>query len=221
VSNVLDEFSADPFSETEVAKGPQILAQSALLGSRRVALDHVFGQKSAEGIFAALEQLAAGAADSEAAAELRTRGAELDEGVLSWARTTLDALLTKSPRSIKVSLRAIAAARQLEDAEAFRLDMRLATAFCDLGAGRDFHTGVMHTLARDPETGKRRTGVAPWDVSSVADVSDQHISDLFFGDQQAARSAGMTMDVPRLAGLPPPNALSADEQRAQRNKTKG
>lgn len=128
MSAALDEYAVDPFG-TEA--GREALSKSALLGARRIALDYAFNQRSAEAVFSTLEQLARGDQDCPAAQALRGLGLpKVTPEVQSWASETRDTLEAKSPRSIKVTLLAIAEARRLDVDEAFRFDMRLATAFC-------------------------------------------------------------------------------------------
>lgn len=199
VSSALHEFSADPLEAKETLKN------SAFFGDRRIALDYVFGQLSCESIFSCLEEISGANGSSQAAAELAQLGLNsITPEVASWATQTLKDLKTKSPRSLKITHQAILEARRFDVEEAFRFDMRLATAFCDLSIGRDFYTGVTHVLERDPSTGKRRTGIADWDPPSLDKVSDTKIRALFFSDIETAKQAGLKMEVPVLAELPGP-----------------
>lgn len=215
VSSALHEFSADPLSAKDT------LAKSALFGDRRIALDYVFGQLSCESIFGCLEEIASGQSDSQAATELAQLGlASITPEVQQWATTTLKELKTKSPRSLKVTHQAILEARRFDVEEAFRFDMRLATAFCDLSVGRDFYTGVTHVLERDPATGKRRTGVADWDPRSLDQVKDSQVRALFFADLETARSAGLKLDLPQLPSIPQP-ASSKEARQARDSLLRG
>lgn len=210
VSSALHEFSSDPLNAKET------LAKSAFFGDRRIALDYVFGQLSCEAIFSCLEEISSAKADSQAAAELATLGLpSITPDVQTWAQQTLKDLKTKSPRSLKITHQAILEARRFDVEEAFRFDMRLATAFCDLSIGRDFYTGVTHVLERDPTTGKRRTGIAAWDPPSLDKVSDTQIRAQFFSDPETARKAGLTLDVPQLSAIPEP--LTNKEARQARD----
>ena len=111
-------------------------------------------------------------------------------------------------------------AERLDVEEAFRFDMRLATAFCDFSIGRDFYTGVTHVLERDPATGKRRTGIAAWDPPSLDKVSDTQIRAQFFSDLDTARKAGLQMDVPELPSVPAP-ATSKEARQARDSLLRG
>lgn len=221
LATILDEFNVDPFNGETNAKGPEILSKTALLGERRVVLDYAFGQPSAEAVVSALGELASGSQDTQAAKELKSMLGigQVNQTISTFAAQTLETLNLKSPRSLKVALIAIAEARRLDLDEQFRFDMRLATAFCDLGIGRDFHTGVLHTLTKDPKTGKRREGVAPWDPPSLDRVNDEKIRTLFFGPVEKAKEAGLQMVVPQLQGLSPSASSSkgAREQDRQRH----
>lgn len=83
----------------------------------------------------------------------------------------------------------------------------------DLSIGRDFHTGVMHTLAKDPKTGKRATGRAAWDPPTLSEVSDASIRTLFFADPSTAAKAGLSMSVPTLEIPAPPSTKEARHAR--------
>ncbi|CBQ73473.1 related to enoyl-CoA-hydratase [Sporisorium reilianum SRZ2] len=215
VSAALHEFDADPLAAKDT------LAKSAFFGDRRIALDYTFGQLSCESIFASLREIAAGSADSQAVTELAQLGlAAITPEVKEWASATLKELETKSPRSLKVTHQAVLEARRFDVEEAFRFDMRLATAFCDLSVGRDFYTGVTHVLERDPATGKRRSGVAAWEPASLDKVSDTQLRALFFADLDTARNAGLSLELPHLSTVPPP-ATSKDARQARDSLLRG
>lgn len=203
ISQALDDYISDPFNKDNNPKGPEILEKSALNGTKRIALDYVFGQPSAEALYGSLQEISSGSKDSQAARELSTLGLkEIDESVSNWATDTIKTLDSKSPRSLKVSLMAINEARRFDIADAFRFDMRLATAFCDLSVGRDFYEGVTHTLTKDPNTGKRREGRANWEPASLDKVVDSKLRALFFGSVQDAKKEGLSIDVPTLDKVP-------------------
>ncbi|WFD30065.1 3-hydroxyisobutyryl-CoA hydrolase [Malassezia sp. CBS 17886] len=214
VSNVMDEFSSDPFAD-DVENGPALRADSPFLGERRIALDVAFGQPSAERIVGALQDVADGHADSPTAKEIEKRGGTLSEPVRAWAASSLAAIKTKSPRSVKVALRAVEIARSRTLAEVLYRDMRIATAFCDLSLGRDFYVGVQHTLTKDPATGKRRAGNPPWNPARLEDVSEAEITTLFFSDPEKAYKAGLRIRVPPLLDVPLPDSRDARHAREQ------
>lgn len=199
VSGALDEFTVDPFNASANAKGPEIVSKTSLLGARRTALDYVFGQTTASAVYFSLKDLSSESKDSPTARALEKLGAVPgDASVSSWATETLKTLDAKSPRSLQVTLMAINQVRGLSEADAFRFDMRTATAFCDLSIGRDFYEGVMHTLTKDPNTGKRREGAANWNPKTLDEVDVDRVRALFFGPVEEAKKLGMQVDVPVL-----------------------
>lgn len=208
VAETLDEFASDPLESASSSSSSQksaeeILPKSPFFGLRRVALDYVFGLNNVEEIFRALKDIAEQKEDSITAKGLAESLVPLDAfGLREWAETTLKTLQTKSPRSLKITFRAVREARKNDISAAFQTDMRLATAFCDLGVGRDFYEGVTFTLTKDPATGKRREGVANWDAKTVEDVDDTHVEKGFFGSLEDAKAAGLSMEIPKLEGLP-------------------
>lgn len=110
-------------------------------------------------------------------------------------------------------------ARKFNVEQAFRNDMRLATVFCDFRLGKDFHIGVTHTLTKDPETGKRREGIAPWNPKQLSEVDDQKMKTLFFGNLKDAKDAGLSMNVPDLKL--PSESLTNESRRAKENELRG
>lgn len=213
VAATIEEYTVDPFSSAN-SKGSDIWSKTALVGDARVAMDYVFGQPTVEAVMAALSELtSSNVASAQAASEIKQHlGVDVSASlaITAWARKTLATLQSKSPRSLKVTLQAINnEARHLNVDQSFAFDMRVATAFCDLTIGRDFYEGVHHVLSKDPKTGKRREGRAPWSPSEVKDVDDKLMKELFFADTKTARAAGLTMDVPRLVG---PRQAGASEE---------
>ncbi|CAD6899973.1 unnamed protein product [Tilletia controversa] len=242
VDAALSEFAANPLHESYASSSASPSAhwasKSALLGARRIALDWAFGSSKADAkaIVEALEALASG---SEAALSDKALlqafdkagygGSGIPSEVTTWAQETLQALRTKSPRSVVVTHMAIktqveasrgaqallaknispnsdeffshpAARFSFLDAT-FRLDMALATRFCDLSLGRDFYEGVTFTLTKDPATGKRRQGVAPWEHARIEDVHPPHTVGRFFGrvgPGSTVREGNQAFAVPRL-----------------------
>ncbi|CAO1622975.1 unnamed protein product [Parajaminaea phylloscopi] len=221
VASAIEDLTIDPFG-SDNAKGSQIARDSAFFGDVRVALDYVFGQPSVEAVFAALGELAEQQSTTQAAQELQRHfGLDVvaNSAVAKWASKTLKTLQAKSPRSLKVSLQAINhEARHLDVDESFRFDMRLATAFCDMSIGKDFYEGVHHVLTKDPATGKRREGTAPWQPSEVKDVKESDVRDLFFGPIATATEAGMTLTPPELTAIP--QASGSQEELSRRDAQK-
>ncbi|KAK0550531.1 3-hydroxyisobutyryl-CoA hydrolase [Tilletia horrida] len=164
--------------------------------------DLAANRASDSALFKALEKAGFGGSGSGSSKELPSE-------IVSWAQETLKALRTKSPRSVVIShlaikthLEALKAAQSLikknssashtqvlEEhqtaryallSNAFKLDMALATRFCDLALGRDFYEGVTFTLTKDPATGKRREGIAKWADARIEDVDVSEVLERFF-----------------------------------------
>ena len=203
LSQVLDDHSINPFDKNANTRADEIMPKTCFIGETRIALDYAFGQPSAEALYICLQEIASGSPDSQSANELSRLGlTNISEATRNWAAETVKTLDAKSPRSLKVSLLAISEARRFDIAESFRFDMRLATAFCDLGIGRDFYEGVTHVLVKDPQTNKKKTGRAKWDPASLDKVVDASVRDLFFGPVAEARNQGLSIDVPVLDKVP-------------------
>lgn len=203
IAETLEEFSVDPFDPSSNSKGLEIAEKTPFLGSRRIALDYVFSRSSASAVRSALEEITNADPGSQTWKALAKQGIEQnDERVVAWAQETIKTMDTKSPRSLQVALTAINATRHMNEEDAFRFDMRVATAFCDLSIGRDFYEGVTHTLTKHPKTGKRREGVADWDPKNLKDLNLDRIETLFFGPVEQAKEAGMRVDMPLLDRVP-------------------
>jgi len=156
-------------------------------------------------------------------------GSAVPQEAITWAQETLKSLRTKSPRSVVVSHMVIKA--HLEGLKvtqnllskniypnseefgnhpiarfafldfAFRVDMALATRFCDLALGRDFYEGVTFTLTKDPATGKRREGQANWADARIEDVDIDDVSKTFmsrFAPGSTVRGGSEDFAVPKL-----------------------
>lgn len=214
VSDALDDFSVNPFERSSNARGPEILERTPFLGPRRIAMDYAFGRPTAESVYATLQDLKNGDAKSPAGRALEQLGVNANDKIIPrWAEDTIKTLDTKSPRSLHVSLVAINDARNFSEADSFRFDMRLATAFCDLSIGRDFFEGVTFTLTKDPQTGKRREGIADWSPKSIEDVDIRKTETLFFGPLDEAKQIGMQMEVPTLNRVPPGKQNKEDREK--------
>lgn len=224
VASAIEDFTVDPFG-TDNVKGASIVEKTPLLGDLRVALDYAFGQPSVESLFAVLTELSLKGQDlasSQSAQELqKIFGVDVTKSaaISTWAAKTLATLNDKSPRSLKVSLQAINnEARHLDVDESFRFDMRLATAFCDMSIGKDFYEGVHHVLTKDPSTGKRREGRAPWQPARVEEVAESDVKSLFFAPIAEAQQAGLQAKLPELTVIPVPSgkdSRSRDQRRAR------
>lgn len=198
VNDVLDEYSSDPFA-ADAENGAELAKNSVFLGDRRIALDFCFGLESVEQIFSSLEDIAQLRKDSYTLKELARRGLDtISPEVQQFAQTTLNDLNMRAPRSLKVTLRMMDRAEKMTLLEIIHENMRVSTVFCDLSVGRDFYTGVKHTLTKDPATGKRRTNRAPWNPATLAEVDEKQLDLLCFSDVNQAHKAGLQLPVPKL-----------------------
>lgn len=205
VDRVLDEYASDPFAP-DAENGAELAKNSVFLGDRRVVIDFAFGLESVEQIVAALDDIANVRQDSYTLKQLAQRGlTTISPEVQAFAKTTGETLRLRSPRALKVTFRAMHRAAKMTLLECFHENIRLGTVFCDLAVGRDFYTGVKHTLEKDPATGKRRTGRANWQPATLEEVDEKQLETLFFGDLDAAHKAGLTLEVPKLAIPTPQN----------------
>jgi enoyl-CoA hydratase len=133
--------------------------EPAALAALRPAIDRCFAQNTVEGILAALETEAApGGAQS------------------GWATETREGLLTKSPTSLKITLRQLEIGRDYDLDAALALEYRL-TQHCM--AGHDFYEGVRAMLIdrdRNPQ----------WRPASLAEVTDRMVDAYFapLGDRE-------------------------------------
>src|SRR4051794_10295033 len=125
---------------------------AAPIAARRAAIDRCFAGETVEAILAALEQeAAAGGADSE------------------WAAETRAALLTKSPTSLKITLRQLIVGDDFDIEGALALEYRLTQ---HVMAGHDFYEGVRAVLI-DKDQQPR------WDPPTLALV-DQEMVEAYF-----------------------------------------
>jgi 3-hydroxyisobutyryl-CoA hydrolase len=82
-------------------------------GERRAVLDACFSHNTVETIINDLNDLVASAGPQA-----------------QWAQETLDAMLARSPTSLRVALQAVRRGKSLELADALQMEMGIATAFC-------------------------------------------------------------------------------------------
>ncbi|PKI84973.1 3-hydroxyisobutyryl-CoA hydrolase [Malassezia vespertilionis] len=202
VNACIDEFASDPYA-SDAENGEELARNSRFLGDRRIALDYAFGRASVEQIFAALGEIAAAKPDADAVKTLATRGlSPIPDMVKQFAAETLETLKTRSPRSLKVTFKAMRMAREMTLEEVMHQCMHIATVLTDLSVGRDFYVGVMHMLQKDPATGKRRTGHAAWNPATLEEVDDALLDALFFKNADSAHKAGLQLSIPKLANVP-------------------
>jgi enoyl-CoA hydratase len=115
------------------------------IAARRAAIDRCFAAETVEAILAALEdEAAAGGADGE------------------WAAATRAGLQTKSPTSLKITLRQLVLGQGFEIEDALALEYRLTQ---HVMAGHDFYEGV-RAVVIDKDQKPR------WRPATLAEVTD-------------------------------------------------
>ncbi|KAL5636501.1 hypothetical protein ACGC1H_000455 [Rhizoctonia solani] len=124
-------------------------------GERRKILDACFSHDRVESIIKDLEDV------------MSSSGSQAQ-----WAQETRDAMLARSPTSLRVALHAVRRGKHLELADALQMEMGIATAFCT-GASPDFITGVTHLLIN-----KERSRAA-WSPATLEDTPDDVIKNFF------------------------------------------
>jgi enoyl-CoA hydratase len=123
-----------------------------LLAVRRAAIDRCFAAETVETILEALvREAACGGPDS------------------AWAAETRALLLTKSPTSLKVTLRQLIVGRGCDLEQALILEYRLTTHFM---AGHDFYEGVRAVVVDKDQT-------PHWRPATLAEVSDAEVAGYF------------------------------------------
>lgn len=129
------------------------------LAARRAAIDRCFAAESIEAILGAL------ASEAEA-------GGPYSE----WAAETRAALLTKSPTSLKVTLRQLIVGRGYDLEQALILEYRLTTHFME---GHDFYEGVRAVVV-DKDQNPR------WQPATLAEIGNAEVAGYFapLGDRE-------------------------------------
>jgi enoyl-CoA hydratase len=132
---------------------------AAPLAALQPAIDRCFAPDSVEAILDALAAEAVG-----------------DSAYAAWAEETRTALLTKSPSSLKITLRQLAVGRQYDLDAALALEYRLTQ---HVMAGHDFYEGIRAMLIdrdRQPH----------WRPATLAEVSDSIVDGYFapIGDRE-------------------------------------
>lgn len=126
--------------------------EAAPLEAQRPAIDRCFAADTVEEVLRML--------DSEAAAGSKWAG---------WASETRAALLTKSPTSLKITLRQLQIGREYDLDAALVLEYRLTQ---HVMAGHDFYEGIRATLIdKDHKPG--------WRPATLAEISDDMVDAYF------------------------------------------
>jgi enoyl-CoA hydratase len=122
------------------------------LAARRAAVDRCFAPETVEAILDALAgEVASGGRDAE------------------WAAETRAGMLTKSPTSLKVTLRQLIVGREYDIEQALALEYRLTQHFM---AGHDFYEGVRAVVV-DKDQNPR------WRPPSLDEVGDAEVESYF------------------------------------------
>jgi enoyl-CoA hydratase len=152
VEALLDELSREHTSAEDCLRRFEVDPGPPPLAALRPAIDRCFARDSVEAILDAL------------AAESAGGGADA-----GWATETRAGLLTKSPTSLKITLRQLTIGRDYDLDAALALEYRLTQHFM---AGHDFYEGVRAMLIdrdRKPQ----------WRPATLAEVTDS-IFDTYF-----------------------------------------
>jgi enoyl-CoA hydratase len=159
VEAVLDELSPEHPAVEDCLRRFAVDPGPAPLAALQPAIDRCFARDRVEAILDALEvESAGGGADAE------------------WAEETRASLLTKSPTSLKITLRQLTIGRDYEFDAALALEYRLTQHFM---AGHDFYEGVRAMLIdrdRNPQ----------WRPATLAEVTDGMLDSYFapIGDRE-------------------------------------
>jgi enoyl-CoA hydratase len=148
IEPLLEELSREQHSVEVCLDRFAVEPGPAPLAAIRPAIDRCFAQDSVEAI---LKTLAAEAADA------------------AWAEETRAGLLTKSPTSLKITLRQLAIGRDYDLDAALALEYRLTQHFM---AAHDFYEGVRAMLIdrdRNPQ----------WRPATLAEISDVMVDAYF------------------------------------------
>jgi 3-hydroxyisobutyryl-CoA hydrolase len=94
-----------------------------------------------------------------------------NEKSTTWVRETKQKLLSVSPTSLKVTLKALRKARTMSLTECLRMEFDLIQKFL---VTKDFHEGVEATFTSKPRRKPQ------WQPSQLAGISEQDIDQLYF-----------------------------------------
>ncbi|GAA6029359.1 hypothetical protein JCM8097_003637 [Rhodosporidiobolus ruineniae] len=175
VNSAINEFAADA---DELASALSTAA-FPLAGPLRRAVDSIFARETAEEILADLAKLADGSLDLSKI--VRPQDREVDvSGLQAWARDTHQAILLRSPTSVKLTIKAIREGKRLTIDEVLQMDARIAAACCSPAVHPDFKTGVTDLLVKKLKPEEQRPA---WEPSTLEEVDDKSILRLFFSNK--------------------------------------
>ncbi|KAJ1309156.1 hypothetical protein OPQ81_004827 [Rhizoctonia solani] len=167
INRTIEEHSADISPEDPPA---------TFGGERRKVLDACFSHNNVESIIKDLQNVAS------------STGSQAQ-----WAQETLDAMLARSPTSLRVALQAVRRGKHLELADALQMEMGIATAFCT-GASPDFITGVTHLLIN------KEKGRAAWSPATLEDTGEDVIKKFFDDSPYVKRAPRLELDRKAIPG---------------------
>ncbi|GAA6004778.1 hypothetical protein JCM10207_001011 [Rhodosporidiobolus poonsookiae] len=173
VNAAIEEFSADA-DELQAS-----LKNYPLVGPLRRAIDSIFSLPTAEEIVAALEKLENGSLDLSRI--IRSTDGEVDVSALqAWARETREAILLRSPTSVKLTIKGIREGAKMTLDEVLQTDARIAAACCSTSVHPDFKTGVTDLLIKKIKPEEQRPA---WSPSTLEEVSDDKLQQIFFSNK--------------------------------------
>ncbi|GAA5979180.1 hypothetical protein JCM11641_008452 [Rhodosporidiobolus odoratus] len=174
VNSALNEFAADA-DELRAS-----IKDYPLVGPVRRAIDVIFRRGKAEEIVADLQKLEDGALDLAKHRIVRSSDGEVDMSALQkWARETREAILLRSPTSVKITMASLREGKKLDIAEVLRTDARIAAACCSPSVHPDFRTGVTDLLVKKLKPEEQRPA---WSPSSLSEVSETDIQSTYFSN---------------------------------------
>ncbi|GAA5894680.1 hypothetical protein JCM6882_006657 [Rhodosporidiobolus microsporus] len=173
VNAALNEFAADA-DELQVA-----LKNYPLVGPLRRAIDVIFARGKAEEIVADLQKLEND--ELNLSKIIRPQDGEVDITPLqAWAKETREAILLRSPTSVKLAIKAYREGGRMTIDEVLQTDARIAAACCSPAVHPDFKTGVTDLLIKKIKPEVQRPA---WKPDSLQEVNDTDLQTLFFSNQ--------------------------------------
>jgi enoyl-CoA hydratase/carnithine racemase len=144
---VITEFSSDPrASVTRIVNQFSTAMEPSRLTAHRVEIDHCFSKASIEEIIRALRK-----------------------EKISWAQETVSTLETKSPTSLKVTLRQLRKGATLDFADCMKMEFRLTNHFL---LHHDFYEGVRAAVIDKDRSPK-------WQPATLAEVGETDVDAYF------------------------------------------
>lgn len=131
---------------TNIIKGFSVPMQSSSLMHQSNTIEKCFSEKTVEGIIKSLEKESS-----------------------SWSKEVAEALKTKSPTSLKVTLKALQKAEELDFDESIQMEFRLTSRFLE---GNDFFEGIRAVLVDKDQTPQ-------WQPKTLTEVTAAHIKKYF------------------------------------------